>query len=181
MKIKIENGAQIRKFFDTLGVNFDKAVNIAMNDTSDKMATDANKELSYGVGVNSDLFGSVVSDNNKPFKKYIGTKIEHAPYVEFGTGPQHTDKKGNPKPRERYWPPAIGSGRYGKKAGELEKWRKMKGKQFKSHDDLRHAIWRHGTRPRPFMRRSLQKNKKVFPEYLGRALAKMANAPFSKR
>lgn len=181
MKIRLENGTQVRKFFRELNINFDKAVNIAMNDTSDKMATDANQNLADNIGVNSDLFGSVMSDNNKPLKKYIGTKIDYAPYVEFGTGPQHIDKRGRRKPRQRYWPPEIGSGRYGKKAGELEKWRNQKGGKFKSHDDLRHAIWRNGTRPQSYLRNSLQRNKKQFPKYLGRALAKMANAPFLKR
>ena len=182
MKVQIKNGAQVREFFRKLDVNFDKAVNIAMNDTSDKMANAANKELSFGIGVNSDLFGSVISDNNKPFKKYVGTKIEHAPYVEFGTGPQRVDKKGNKKPGPRYWPPAVGAaGKYAKKAGELEKWRKKKGQQFRDNNQLRHAIWRYGTRPRPFMRKALQKNKRFFPEFLGKALAEMLNVSFQKR
>ena len=182
MKIRIENGAQVREFFRKLDVNLDKAVNIAMNDTSDRMANGANEELSNNVGVNSDLFGSVMSDNNKPYKKYIGTKMEHAPYVEFGTGPQRTDKKGNPNPRNRYWPPAVGAaGKYARNAGELEKWRKMKGQKFKNNNQLRYAIWRYGTRPRPFMRRSLQKNKRKFPEYLGKRLAEMFGVSFHRR
>ena len=181
MKIRIENGAQVREFFRKLDVNFDKAVNIAMNDTSDKMANAANKELSFSIGVNSDLFGSVVSDNNKPFKKYIGTNVEHAPYVEFGTGPQRVDKKGQRKPAKRYWPPEIGSGKYAKKASQLEAWRKKKGQQFRDNNQLRHAIWRYGTKPQGFMRKALQRNKKFFPEFLGKALAEMINAPFLKR
>tara|TARA_R110002020_G_scaffold189607_3_gene388831 strand:+ start:46 stop:603 length:558 start_codon:yes stop_codon:yes gene_type:complete len=184
IKIRIENGAEVRKFFDGLGVNFDKAVNIAMNDTSDKMASTANQNLSNNIGVNSDLFGSVVSDNNKPFKKYIGTKIRHAPFVEFGTGPQRINKKGTKIGGKQYWPPALPdkhTSKYSKNAGEMEKWRKMKGKKFKTHDDLRYAIWKHGTRPQSFMRNSLQRNKKRFPKYLGKALAEMTNAPFIKR
>ena len=154
MKIRIENGAQVREFFRKLDVNLDKAVNIAMNDTSDRMANGANEELSNNVGVNSDLFGSVMSDNNKPYKKYIG----------------------------RYWPPAVGAaGKYARNAGELEKWRKMKGQKFKNNNQLRYAIWRYGTRPRPFMRRSLQKNKRKFPEYLGKRLAEMFGVSFHRR
>ena len=57
IKVRIENGAEVRKFFEVLGVDFDKAVNIALNDTSDKMATDANTNLSNSIGTNSDLFG----------------------------------------------------------------------------------------------------------------------------
>ena len=184
MKIRIENNAEVRKFFESMWVDFDKAVNIAMNDTSDKMATDANQNLSNSIGVNSDLFGSVVSDNNKPFKKYIGTKIEYAPYVEFGTGPQRINKKGKKVGGKQYWPPPLASKRatqYSKNAGEMEKWRKMKGGKFKTHDNLRHAIWKHGTRPQSFMRSSLQKNKRKFPEYLGRALAEMLGVSFQKR
>tara|TARA_R100000808_G_scaffold183_1_gene1193 strand:+ start:1096 stop:1653 length:558 start_codon:yes stop_codon:yes gene_type:complete len=184
IKVRIENNAEVRKFFEELGVDFDKAVNIAMNDTSDKMATDANQNLSNSIGVNSDLFGSVVSDNNKPFKKYIGTKIEYAPYVEFGTGPQRINKKGKEVGGKQYWPPPLASKRatqYSKNAGEMEKWRKMKGGKFKTHDDLRYAIWKHGTRPQSFMRSSLQKNKRKFPEYLGRALAEMLGVSFQKR
>ena len=184
IKIRIETGPQVRNFFKDLEVDFDKAVNIAMNDTSDKMATDANANLSNSIGVNSDLFGSVVSDNNRPFKKYVGTKIRHAPFVEFGTGPQRINKKGSKVGGKRYWPPPLASKRatqYSKNAGEMEKWRKMKGGKFKTHESLRHAIWKKGTRPQSFMRKSLQKNKRQFSKFLGRALAEMTNAPFLKR
>ena len=184
IKIRVEGGTTAREIFKNLGADFDKAVNIALNDTSDKMATDANANLSNSIGVNSDLFGSVVSDNNKPFRKYVGTKIRHAPFVEFGTGPQRISKKGKKVGGKRYWPPALSdkfASKYSKNAGEMEKWRKMKGKKFKTHDDLRYAIWKHGTRPQSFMRNSLQRNKKRFPKYLGKALAEMTNAPFIKR
>ena len=184
IKIRIENGAEVRKFFDGLGVNFDKAVNIALNDTSDKMATDANANLSNSIGTNSDLFGSVVSDNNKPFRKYVGTKIRHAPFVEFGTGPQRINKKGKKVGGKQYWPPALPdkfASQYSKNAGEMEQWRKKKGCKFKTHGQLRYAIWKYGTRPQSFMRNSLQKNKRQFPKYLGKALAEMVGVPFQKR
>ena len=184
IKIRVEGDTTAREIFKKLGADFDKAVNIALNDTSDKMATDANANLSNSVGSNSDLFGSVVSDNNKPFRKYVGTNVRHAPFVEFGTGPQRINKKGKKVGGKRYWPPALPdkfASQYSKNAGEMEQWRKKKGGKFKSHDSLRHAIWKYGTRPQSFMRNSLQKNKRQFPKYLGKALAEMTNAPFQKR
>ena len=184
IKIRIEGDTAVRQFFKELGVNFDKAVNIALNDTSDKIATGANQNLSNNVGVNSDLFGSVVSDNNKPFRKYVGTKVRHAPFVEFGTGPQRINKKGKKVGGKQYWPPALSdkiASQYSKNAGEMEKWRKMKGGKFKTHDSLRYAIWKYGTRPQSFMRNSLQKNKRRFPQYLGKRLSEMVGVQFQKR
>jgi len=184
IKIRIEGDTTVRKFFKELGVNFDKAVNIAMNDTSDKIATGANENLRHDIGVNSDLFGSVVSDNNKPFRKYIGTNVEYARYVEFGTGPQRINKKGKKVGGRQYWPPSLPdkhASKHSKNAGEMEKWRKMKGGKFKTHDDLRFAIYKYGTRPQSFMRNSLQKNKRKFPEYLGKRLAEIVGVDFQKR
>ena len=186
IKIKIQNGAEIRSFFDKLGVNFDEAVDVALNDTSDKIARGANQNLSNGIGVNSDLFGSVMSDNNRQFRKTIGTKIDYAPYVEFGTGPQHIDKKGQPDARKTYWPPGnpdrYQSLKYYQQGKELEKWRKMKaGGKFKNYDELRYSTYRFGTAPQSFMRSSLQTNRRKFAEYLGKRLAEMVNTTFVKR
>ena len=179
--MKAEGKLPITAYFDKLGINFDKAVNVALNDTSDKMATDANQNLSNNIGVNSDLFGSVMSDNNKPDIKYIGTKVEHAPYVEFGTGPQRINKKGKKVGGKQYWPPALPdkhASRHSAKAGELEQWRQKKGGKFKTHGQLRYAIWKFGTRPQSFMRSSLQKNKRKFPHYLAKRLAETTGAPY---
>ena len=182
--MKAEGKLPLAATFDKLGINFDKAVNIALNDTADKMATTANENLANNIGVNSDLFGSVMSDNNRPMKKYVGSKIEHAPYVEFGTGPQRIDKKGTKVGGKQYWPPALPdkhASRHSAKAGQLEQWRKMKGSKHKTYGSLRYSIYKYGTRPQSFLRNSLQRNKRKFADYLAKSLSEMTGAPFHKR
>ena len=182
--MKAEGKLPLAATFDKLGINFDKAVNIALNDTADKMATTANENLANNVGVHSDLFGSVMSDNNRPMKKYVGSKIEHAPYVEFGTGPQRIDKKGTKVGGKQYWPPALPdkhASRHSAKAGQLEQWRKMKGSKHKTYGSLRYSIYKYGTRPQSFLRNSLQRNKRKFADYLAKSLSEMTGAPFHKR
>ena len=180
--MKAEGKLPLANTFEKLGIDFDKAVNIALNDTSDKMANTANENLANSIGVNSDLFGSVVSDNNKPMRKFIGTNVEHAPYVEFGTGPQKINKKGQKTKGKQYWPPALPkdfSGRYSGVA--LDDWRRMKGKKFDTFGDLRFAIYKYGTRPQSFLRNSLQRHKRKFPEFLAKSLSEMSGVKFEKR
>ena len=54
VRIKLEAGA--KDLFDELGINVEKAVDIAMTDTADAMANSANSNLADSIGVNSDLF-----------------------------------------------------------------------------------------------------------------------------
>tara|TARA_R100001463_G_scaffold136101_1_gene200665 strand:+ start:1043 stop:1609 length:567 start_codon:yes stop_codon:yes gene_type:complete len=181
IKMRIDEGA--KKLFEELGVDIEKALNIAMIDTADKMANDANENLAESIGVNSTLFGSVMV-RDKPMRKEIYTNVDYAGHVEFGTGPAKRNKKGQKTGAKRYWPPALAdkhASRHSKKAGELELWRKKKGKKFKTHEDLRFAIYKKGTRPQRFMAKSLQKNRVTFARKIGKELSRQSNGKIVKR
>jgi hypothetical protein len=183
LKVNINISDSARKIFDEIGVDIEKAVNIAMTDTADKMANDANSNLADSIGVNSRLFGSVMV-NDKPMRKEIFTNVEYAGYVEFGTGPAKRNKKGQKTGAKKYWPPALAdkyATNYSKNAGDMEKWRKLKGKKFKTHDNLRFAIYKKGTQPQRFMAKSLQKNKTTFVRKIGEELSRQSNGKIVKR
>ena len=181
IKMRIDDGA--KKIFEELGVDIEKALNVAMIDTADKMANDANENLADSVGVNSSLFGSVMV-RDKPMRKEIYTKVDYAGYVEFGTGPAKRNKKGQKTGAKKYWPPALAdkyASNYSKNAGNMEQWRKLKGKKFKTHEDLRFAIYKKGTQPQRFMAKSLQKNRVTFARKIGEELSRQSNGKIVKR
>lgn len=181
IKMRIDEGA--KKLFEELEVDIEKALNIAMTDTADKMANDANENLANSIGVNSTLFGSVMV-KDKPMKKEIYTNVDYASYVEFGTGPAKRNQKGQKTGAKKYWPPALAdkyASKYSKNAGSMEQWRKMKGKKFKTHDDLRFAIYKKGTKPQRFMAKSLEKNRVTFARKIGKELSRQSNGKIVKR
>ena len=180
ISIKLKGGA--KEIFKELGVNLEKAVDIAMTDTADTMANDANLVLADSIGVGSGLFNSI-KVKDKPFRKEITTNIDYASYVEFGTGPQRINKKGNKVGGKQYWPPALPdkySSKHSKNAGYLEQWRKLKTK-FKTHDEIRYAIYKNGTRPQRFMGKALGKNRGTFPRLLTRELRRQSKGKIVKR
>jgi len=181
INIKLEAGA--KKIFEELGVDIEKALDIAMTDTADSIAVDANQNLANGIGVNSTLFNSIMV-KEKPFRKEITTNVDYAGYVEFGTGPARVNKKNNKVKGKNYWPPALAdkhASAHSKNAGEMEQWRKMKGKKFKTHDDLRYAIYKKGTQPQRFMGKALQKNRDSFPRFITRELKRQSQGKIVKR
>jgi len=180
LKINIKISDNARKIFEEIGVSLEDAVNIAMTDTADRMANDANSNLADSIGVNSTLFGSVMV-KDKPFRKEITTNVDYAGYVEFGTGPSKRDMKGRKTGAKKYWPPSLDyDSQYSKKAKELETWRQKKSK-FKSYDDLRFAIFKKGTKPQRYMAKALQKNRTAFVEMIGKELARQSNGKIVKR
>ena len=182
VSIKLEAGAEA--LLDELGIDLKKAVDIAMTDTADAMASDANSNLADSIGVNSRLFGSVMV-NDQPFRKEISTDVDYASYVEFGTGPLHVDSKGQTSPRKRYWPPAdpekYRSLKHYSAGAEMEKWRKLKGTKFKNHDELRYTIYKKGTQPQRFMGKSLEKNRLTFVRKVGKELSRQTQGKVVKR
>ena len=178
VNVKISDNA--RHILQEIGVNLEKALDIAMTDTADKMANDANSNLAESIGVNSTLFGSVMV-KDKPFRKEISTNVDYAGHVEFGTGPSKRNQKGQKTGAKKYWPPSLKhQSKHSKKAKQLDKWRTKKSK-FKSYDDLRFAIYKKGTRPQRFMAKSLQKNKTTFVRKIGEELSRQSNGKIVKR
>ena len=182
VRIKLEAGA--KDLFDELGINVEKAGDIAMTDTADAMANSANSNLADSIGVNSDLFGSVMV-TDKPFRKEIGTKIDYASYVVFGTGPQKVDKKALTVGGKKYWPPAdpekYRSLKHFSAGAEIDKWRELKGTKFKKYDELRYAIYKKGTRPQRFMAKSLEKNRLTLVRKIGKELNRQTQGKVVKR
>lgn len=126
MEMKIEGLAGLMEKLEYLGGNSTQAINKGLGKAAQKIKADAKRFCPYDTGR---LKGSISSEHTGPMEWAVGTNVEYAPYVEFGTGSlgdpsvPHTTKK--------FW-------RY-----------KKKGKYYTTH----------GQPPKPFLYPALLYNK----------------------
>ena len=89
MEMKIEGLAGLMKKLEYLGGNSTEAIDKGLGKAVKKIQSDAKRFCPYDTGR---LKGSISAERIKPLEWAVGTNVDYAPYVEFGTG-----KKGNPK------------------------------------------------------------------------------------
>ena len=96
MRVTIRMEPNVKKFFANIGVNAQKALDIAMTTTAHKIQTKTMENLAEGFkapkGEDGGAYDTgrlansiMVKDEN--LKKKVGTNVNYAAHMEFGTGP----------------------------------------------------------------------------------------------
>ena len=99
MGITIKGGANFRKKLQQLMQQYPDVLDMALDDTADAISLDAQRTVPVDTGR---LRGSI-NVKREYLKKRIGTNLEYAAFVEFGT-PIGTGPHGGPQP---YLRPAM--------------------------------------------------------------------------
>ena len=84
-KAGIENF--IRKVFDERLNNAPEVLDLVLDDMADDMQTRSMIYLTNNMSVITGTLRSSIATLKEPLKKTIGTNVEYAPYVEYGTSP----------------------------------------------------------------------------------------------
>ncbi|SHI25023.1 phage protein, HK97 gp10 family [Sporobacter termitidis DSM 10068] len=138
MEIEIKGLDKLLKKLDRLGGDVEQGLNRAIVDLGEKIQAAAKEECTVDTG---NLRSSITLASPAPNTVTIGTNVEYAPYVEYGTG-----GKGDPSvphTTKEYW-------RYRGKGGQ---W-------FTSH----------GQEPQPFMRPAFARYKDKAGEIVKKSL-----------
>tara|TARA_R100000742_G_C4249174_1_gene67683 strand:- start:83 stop:526 length:444 start_codon:yes stop_codon:yes gene_type:complete len=126
----------IRKVFDERLNNAPEVVDLVFDDMADDMQTRSMIHLTNNMSVITGLLRSSITVDRQFLKKTIGTNVEYAPHVEYGTSPHDIDS-----------PVLI------KTPNDARgKWRYIK----------RHS----GSEPKPYMRPAFNEVKDKFDEYI---------------
>ena len=151
MRVTIKMEPNVRKFFDNIGLNAQKALDIAMTTTAHKIQNKTSENLSEGykgpTGEDGGAFDTGILANSihvkdENLKKKVGTNISYAAHMEFGTGPAAGKKS--------YLPPY-------QKGTPLEQWSNRQ--QIGEPGAVALQIYRRGTFPRRYMGRAFHTEK----------------------
>lgn len=86
MEYKLEGLDGLLNKLNTLGVNTDKIVNKALYQGAQKIQGDAKRQIKAKGAFDTGRLHGSISVEAIPNGYAIGTNIEYAPYVEYGTG-----------------------------------------------------------------------------------------------
>ena len=162
VKVKIKEQKQVKKFFKSLGVDSEKAIDNLLRNTADGIMSKAMKNLRQGFKAPDGEDGGAFDDGrlangfdvkDEPLRKVVGNNVKYAAHMEFGTGP------GAGKPK--YMPPVEGD-------SKLSSWSMARG-----FDPGRVAqtIYNRGTKPRRYLGRAFHEKKQGIPLGFARMLA----------
>lgn len=139
MEMKIEGLAGLMKKLEYLGGNSTEAIDKGLGKAAKKIQLDAKRFCPYDTGR---LKGSISAERIKPLEWAVGTNVEYAPCVEFGTG--SLGDPSVPHTAKKFW-------RY-----------KKNGRYYTTH----------GQRPQPFLYPALLNNKDCVFNYAKAELRK---------
>ena len=151
MRVTIKMEPNVKKFFNNIGVNAQKALDIAMTTTAHKIQNKTSENLSEGykgpTGEDGGAFDTGVLANSihvkdENLEKKVGTNVSYAAHMEFGTGPAAGKKS--------YLPPY-------QKGTPLEQWSNRQ--QIGEPGAVALQIYRRGTFPRRYMGRAFHTEK----------------------
>ena len=150
VKVRIRQQKQVEKFFKSLGVDSERAIDNVLRNVADMIQTKAIKNLDKGFKAPDGEDGGAVDDGNlkngfqikdEPLRKVVGNNVNYAAHMEFGTGPGAGKRK--------YMPPSeMGT--------PLEQWSSKKGYDA---GGVAQTIYNRGTLPRRYLGRAFHTRK----------------------
>jgi phage gpG-like protein len=160
MRVKILMEPNVNKFFANIGLNAKKALDIAMTTTAHKIQNQTMKNLAEGFkgpkgedggAYDTGVLANSIHVKDENLKKKIGTNVNYAAHMEFGTGPA----VGKPS----YLPPY-------QKGTSLEGWSRRQ--QMGDSGSVALQIYRRGTFPRRYLGRAFHTEKEtIIHEFAG--------------
>ena len=163
VKVRIRQQKQVEKFFKSLGVDSERAIDNVLRNVADMIQTKAIQNLDEGyVGPDGEDGGAVDDGRLKnafeikdePLRKVVGNNVNYAAHMEFGTGPGAGKKK--------YMPPTDIS-------SKLTTWAHKKGYD---PGGVAQKIYNRGTKPRRYLGRAFHEKKQQIPLQCAKMLAK---------
>ena len=103
MGITIKGGDQFKSTLQKIAEQHPEVLDAALDDTADAISLGAQRIVPVDTG----RFRGSINVKRRKLKKTIGTNVEYAAYVEFGS-PEGTGPNGGPKP---YMRPAFENNR----------------------------------------------------------------------
>ena len=164
VKVQIKEQKQVKKFFKSLGVDSEKAIDNVLRNTADGIMSRAMKNLRQGFKAPDGEDGGAFDDGrlangfdvkDEPLRKVVGNNVKYAAHMEFGTGPGRPGGK-------RYMPPT-------EPGSKLAYWSVKKGYDAGGVAQL---IWNRGTKPRRYLGRAFHEKKQQVPLQFAKMLAK---------
>ena len=162
VKVQIKEQKQVKKFFKSLGVDSEKAIDNVLRNTADGIMSRAMKNLRQGFKAPDGEDGGAFDDGrlangfdvkDEPLRKVVGNNVKYAAHMEFGTGPGAGKKQ--------YMPPSdIDS--------KLAYWSAKKGYRAGGVAQL---IYNRGTKPRRYLGRAFHEKKQTIPLGFAKMLA----------
>jgi len=162
VKVQIKEQKQVKKFFKSLGVDSEKAIDNVLRNTADGIMTRAMKNLRQGFKAPDGEDGGAFDDGHlangfdikdEPLRKVVGNNIKYAAHMEFGTGPGAGEKQ--------YMPPTEAD-------SKLAYWSVKKGYDAGGVAQL---IYNRGTLPRRYLGRAFHEKKQGIPLGFAKMLA----------
>ena len=163
VKVRIRQQKQVKKFFKSLGVDSERAIDNVLRNVADMIQTKAIQNLDEGFKAPDGEDGGAVDEGrlknafkikDEPLRKVVGNNVNYAAHMEFGTGP------GAGKPQ--YMPPTDeGSG--------LKTWANKKDYH---PGGVAQLIWNRGTKPRRYLGRAFNEKKQQVPLQFAKMFAK---------
>lgn len=173
VKVQIKEQKQVKKFFKSLGVDSEKAIDNVLRNVADMIQTKAIKNLDEGFKAPDGEDGGAVDDGNlkngfqikdEPLRKVVGNNVNYAAHMEFGTGPGRPGGK-------RYMPPTEAD-------SKLAYWSVKKGYDAGGVAQL---IYNRGTKPRRYLGRAFHEKKQQVPFQFAKMLAKEIENSIGKK
>ena len=163
VKVRIRQQKQVEKFFKSLGVDSERAIDNVLRNVADMIQTKAMQNLDKGYvapdgedggAIDTGRLKNAFKIKDEPLRKVVGNNVNYAAHMEFGTGP------GAGKPK--YMPPSeMGS--------PLEQWSSKK--QYDA-GGVAQIIYNRGTKPRRYLGRAFHEKKQQVPLQFAKMLAK---------
>jgi phage gpG-like protein len=153
MRVKIKMEPNVKKFFANIGLNAKKALDIAMTTTAHRIQNTTMRNLNEGYkgptgedggALDTGRLANSIHVSDEYLNKKIGTNLNYAAHMEFGTGPA----VGKPS----YLPPY-------QKGTSLEGWSRRQ--QVGDAGTVALQIYRRGTFPRRYMGRAFHTEKET--------------------
>tara|TARA_R100000315_G_scaffold37170_1_gene15571 strand:- start:116 stop:709 length:594 start_codon:yes stop_codon:yes gene_type:complete len=161
MRVHMRVPAKVQRFFDGLGVVAEDALDEALTDVAHKIQTKAMENLAEGYkgptgedggALDTGRLQNSIQMDDAYLEKRVGSNLNYAAHMEFGTGPAAG--------RKRYMPPT-------EEGAELESWSRRKGIDA---GKVALLINRRGTFPRRYLGRAVFTEKTevlhLFADYL---------------
>ena len=162
VKVRIRQQKQVKKFFKSLGVDSERAIDNVLRNVADMIETKAMQNLDEGYKAPDGEDGGAIDDGylknsfevkDEPLRKVVGNNTKYAAHMEFGTGPGAGE--------QRYMPPSDNS--------ELQYWAVKKGYD---PGGVAQLIYNRGTKPRRYLGRAFHEKKQQVPFQFAKMLAK---------
>ena len=172
VKVRIKEQKQVKKFFKSLGVDSERAIDNVLRNVADMIQTKAMQNLDKGFKAPDGEDGGAIDDGNlkngfqikdEPLRKVVGNNVNYAAHMEFGTGPGAG--------KQKYMPPSeMGS--------PLEGWSSKKGYDA---GGVAQIIYNRGTKPRRYLGRAFHEKKQQVPLQFAKMLAKEISKSIGKK